>query len=448
MSKSKTFKEANPSFKVDEGLKSLFKVVGIDDINDAESGKRTKEVRSILSTLEIDRWEMAYRVVSLNAGLLKVEPAKLSHLSDVIAVCNFAMKNAHVPINFDQLTMDQLVQGSIIGSSGSDRPTRPGDLCSFTGKDHDWPLVKEKWEAQFKIDGLWKVIVDEEYARFHPRLNCTVHGMLTKALLSKGPYSHFPCLIEDKGDGHAAWRRICDFYEHHLLLNNSLQMFQKQLEDLTLRKVEDFQTFVAEFMWLREHMTSTARLGKERDVSLAHMVDKINWKLRFLDKCTPPLLQSKVETCRITPSIDLWECVLEMKGVILHHKSGMSVGGGGRKRGNENGEDGGGAESQMVRMALADQGKLLQLLQGIMSKQEGAAQDSKPNSQDNGSSEAQSGNGGKRKNKRKRQYKGRRNQLGSGGQIDGHYGGGNTNSGDDDDDENVMDMDLASVSFF
>jgi len=448
MSKSKSFKSASTTFKVDEGLKSLFKVIGIDDINDADGGERTKEVRNILHTLGIDRWEMAYRVVSLSAGALKVDSAKLGFCSDVIVVCNFAMRSGQVPINFERLTIDQLVQGSLLGSSGSDKPAKPGDLCPFSGKDHDWPLTKEKWEAQFKIDGLWKVVVDEEYAKFHPRLNCTVHGMLTKALLSKGPYSHFACLTEDKGNGHGAWARICDFYEHHLLLDNSLQVFQKQLEDLVLRKIDDYQTFVAEFMWLREHMTSTARLGKERDVSLAHMVDKINWKVRFLDKCTPSLLQSKVETCRITPSIGLWECVLEMKGVILHHKSGTTVGGGGRKRGNDHGEDGGGAESQLVRMALADQGKLLQLLQGIASKQDGAAQDSKPNSQDNGSSDAQSGNGGKRKNKRKRQYKGRRNQLGGGGQVDGHYGGGNTNSGDGDDDENVLDMDLASVSFF
>ena len=243
--------KAPSTFKVDEHLNQVFQALGYVDINDVsnQAPDETKAVRNLLATIGLKDWDKAYRGALIKPlmihSTLVDTITKRTAISDVMAATSFLSQYDTVPTDLEEISFDTITASL---SHDHDKPSsskiKPGEIPAFTGKDDAWPMWKEKALAQLKIDGLIKVITDPDYARLHPVPNTIVHGMLTKALIKEEGYGHFPCLLDNVDNGYKAWKTICEYYEHPLLIRNTLKELSKKLNALNLTNISEWETFI------------------------------------------------------------------------------------------------------------------------------------------------------------------------------------------------------------
>ena len=321
--------KAPTTFKVDEHLDKVFSALGYENVNDTSVGApgNVKAVRNLLATVSFSKWDQAYRGFLVKE--LIIHPTiidsimKKTAASDVIAASNFLAQYEAEPSDLDDIDYGTVIQassGQASAASSPKRSARVGEIPAFKGKDDDWPIWKEKAIAQLKIDGLIKVIEDADYARIHPVSSTIVHGMLTKALIQTEGYGHFPCILDNKDDGHKAWKTLCEYYEHPLLIRNTLKDLSKRLATLNLTSTDEWDAFIQEFFWIRSRMTTCQERAGELNITAVSQFKVSCWKTTFLDKIKVPYLSVRVESCQRDTNMLVWEAVLSLKGYILDNE--------------------------------------------------------------------------------------------------------------------------------
>lgn len=188
-------------FTLDPVIIKTFEILGHENIGPMATGA-SKAVRYLLYNLNIPTWDAAYRIVMLPELAANKEYTstllKKRAMADVKLACWFLGNLDTEPDLTETTSRDIITSFPSPESTNYKRQIRVGDLPEFPGNDEEWPIWKEACEAQFKIDGLFDCVTDESYAILHPRENVVIHGMLTKALMKRSSYAHFPCLMDNQ----------------------------------------------------------------------------------------------------------------------------------------------------------------------------------------------------------------------------------------------------------
>jgi hypothetical protein len=313
---------ATTAFELSDTIRKALKELDVG----RESTTAWKLHKDIFYTLNVSNWREAYRGAVLKVNLtenngLDESPLSNTAIANVIAICNYLVTLDEEP-GLAEITIDAII-GKAMTNPSSKKPgqdyTKAGYLETFTGKDEDWPFWKQSVEAHLKIAGLHQILVDPLYAKLYTNANMVVHGMLTKCLLKTGDFAHFPCLIDNEGDGNAAWNKICAYYEHELLVKNNLRDLHGRFEALILTKPSNMHEFISEFIWLMNKLdwfNKKAETLKLKGVTSYKITD---WKIQFLQKIELNQLKARIETLTRDDSSDLWYTILSIKGYLLEN---------------------------------------------------------------------------------------------------------------------------------
>jgi len=314
--------------KLDEPMKSCFQA--LDYFKEARETPMDKLVLRFTLSLDIKDYKDCYRGLILQTVPKDFSNTKekLHVLSDYLMVCAYFSRldpETEAPTPGETYTLKDLKSSYNKLISGEDRsrsPQKVGELQPFSGKDKDWLLWKERAIAQFKIDGLYDVVRGERVAALNPGKNTIVHGMLVKALIHNGKLHAFPCLLDNEDDGNLAWRRLTDVYEHEQLIRNTLEDLQHQYQNLTLKNINDWDSFSAEFMTLKNDITMFVQKAKEANIKDYSQFQIKYWKEDFIDKISCQELMGKIEFCRADHEMDLWYTYLTLKGHVNRKRKG------------------------------------------------------------------------------------------------------------------------------
>ena len=314
--------EASDGFTVDARLREVLGVLDIKKLNDPET-ESEETARNILFSFNIHASTDAYKALLIPSIAAKLYREVDDHdvITKVLAACVYITSGAKGTVTHAKVMTE--FYSFMSGGNSEEKKTRSslrvGELPSFSGDDNDWLIWKERAEAQFKIDGLYKCLTSSIYAYSHEYENVAVHGMLTKALLQSSTSGHFACLMDNKDDGHKAWKTLTEYYECEEHIKNILRELFAKLEEMKLTEVSNWKEHVEEFMALKNRIVMFSTRAKEASLSNINVYMVDDWKKKFLSQIHIPALNSRMDFCSKDKEMDLWKTILDLKAYI-HEK--------------------------------------------------------------------------------------------------------------------------------
>jgi hypothetical protein len=125
-------------------------------------------------------------------------------------------------------------------------------IKDFSGLNDDWQKWKSRTECAFSGSGYERVLEDEEYSLRYERLNRVVYSQLAAATVDGVAY-HLVQEFEETKDGHAAWVKLCDWYDGDLIKNETAENLRVKLDNLVLHSGVSGSEYVNKFLaWHRD----------------------------------------------------------------------------------------------------------------------------------------------------------------------------------------------------
>ena len=313
------------NFRVDNYLRLALSNLGHTNVNDPDSTNNDeKAIRNLMYSLGFSKWDEAYRGLILKVSTLGADAVNSKHkvraVIDTLTLSAYYSTFTEEPVD-DDPTEQELKTNLYDFIKGDERSKSSGSykvgmLDEFSGQDSEWLIWKERAIARFKIDGLYETLTDQIKSQLNKKENTIIHGMLTQALLKNDKSASFTCLMDNRDDGYKAWKSLCEYYEHKELIKNILKELSDKIHCMQLTDVNEWNTFVANFMTTRNRIVVFLEKARDLGISDVTLYSVPDWKLYFLERINVAMLQSRVESCRYKDST-LWETILSLKGFIL-----------------------------------------------------------------------------------------------------------------------------------
>ena len=187
-----------------------------------------------------------------------------------------------------------------------------------TGDPLEWFEWKDGVLSALRQLSTIEILLDEHFAKTHPRMDTTVCGQLCAAIYAdktKSLASHLPP-NDEKGSAYQLWQDLLNAMENKLHMANLLKDFQEELRLLVCSSEKEFDIFAITYANCVSRFDYLLRKGKELGVEAALDHGKVNWSKQFLDKITTLPDMSYTSALCLEQNFNVKQCAAHIKAEL------------------------------------------------------------------------------------------------------------------------------------